>query len=534
MGGLRLLWLLPLLALPYLRVLRAPFVYDDKMEVVGNRTLRFLGELDQIASYNLARPLLILSYALNWAAGGLDPLGYHLVGLGLHLLNSVLAWSLATRLLPPGRALLATALWALHPMCIEAVTYTTGRSDALVATWVLLGCIGWLDLVRGAAPARARRGAVLAAVAFLLGLASKEVAIVLPLLWLGLERGQTGRIAWGRQLPGLGLMVLAVGARVAWLGWPAPEVPRSAAVHLLGQAEVWVVYLRLWLLPYGQSILHDYAVGLRWQGGAALLGLGAMAAVAARRGGVVAFGALLWAAVLTVSSAFVLKETMAEHRSYLAGFGLLLALVGLLPREGRPGERALWLLPPLLGLATALRNEDWRSEERLWASATDVNPASAEAWYGYGDALRFAGRQAEAEAAFRESLRLADDRPDSWVNLGITRAEQGDLPGAEAAWREALKRKPGHCAALNNLAAAAARRGRRTEAVSGYLGTLRFCPDDPVALENLGALYWELGDLGRAATWYQRWLDQGPGGPGARVARERVDLATAAGSGPRR
>ena len=102
--------------------LHAPFTYDDRIEVVGNRTIRWLDSVGAIASYNTSRPLLILTYALNWRVGGLDPFGYHVVSLLIHALNALLAWRLAGRLLTPGRAALVAAAWALHPMTTEAVT----------------------------------------------------------------------------------------------------------------------------------------------------------------------------------------------------------------------------------------------------------------------------------------------------------------------------------------------------------------------------------------------------------------------------
>ncbi|HNC94623.1 MAG TPA: hypothetical protein PKW90_00790, partial [Myxococcota bacterium] len=148
MRGLRVL-ILVLVALLYLRVMQAPFVYDDKIEVVGNPTIRVLTNWQAVATYNFSRPLLIATYALNWWWSGLESWSYHLVSLGIHLLNTMLALSLGRRLMPPASAMVATLAWAVHPMLIESVTYITGRSDALCATFWLLALIGWADHVRG-------------------------------------------------------------------------------------------------------------------------------------------------------------------------------------------------------------------------------------------------------------------------------------------------------------------------------------------------------------------------------------------------
>lgn len=520
--------LLLAVAAVYARVLHAPFVYDDKKEVVGNLTIRVLSDWQAIATYNYARPLLILSYALNWRLGGLDPLGYHLVSLGIHLVNTLLALALAKRILSPERALLATALWALHPLCTEAVTYTTGRSDAFVATWILLATAMWIDHVRG------NRTVWPAVGAFALGLATKEIAAATPLVWLAAELwlvrgGERRLVEWRRYAPFAAVLGAAVIARVGLYGWPQAEVARTLPVHVLGQAEVWVYYLGLWIVPWGQSILHDYVVTARILGVVAVAVLTGLTGLAVRRRGIPAFGAVLWVTPLLISSAFVLKETMAEHRTYLAGYGLILGLVALLPYR-----RGLWAVPAVLAALTLHRNEDWRTEVSLWASATSVNAESSEAWYGYGQALRLARRFSEAEAAYRESLRLAPDRPDTLVDLGITRAQQGDEADATRLWKEALRLKPGHCPALNNLANLAARQGDRSAAIASYVGTLRFCPEDALANLSLGDLYWEAGDLARAAVHYRAFLATRPGGESASRARERLQPILDAGLLPQR
>lgn len=235
-------WLAPALllvaiVLAWIPALHAPFTYDDRIEVVGNRTIRWLDSVGAIASYNTSRPLLILTYALNWRVGGLDPFGYHVVSLLIHAVNALLAWRLARRLLSPERAALVAAVWALHPMTTEAVTYVTGRSDALEATAWLVGLTAWLDYRRG--EARARWVAVGAVVA---GLLTKEVGVLLPVALLAVDRwlAPRGAARWRDHLPFWIAGAAAVAVRLLVYGWPAPEVPRSALAQLLSQAEVWI------------------------------------------------------------------------------------------------------------------------------------------------------------------------------------------------------------------------------------------------------------------------------------------------------
>ncbi len=489
--------------LAWSRVLGAPFTYDDRIEVVGNRTLRSLGEWSAIAGYHPNRPLLIGTYALNWAWGGLDPTGYHVVSLAIHVLNALLAWRLALRLLSPDRAFLAAALWALHPMTTEAVTYITGRSDGLSGTFWLLALVGWIDHRRG------RRGPALAWGAALAALLTKEMAVCLPLVFLATSRFLLDdRPPWRAWAPPVVAVAVAAGVRVMAWGWPVAEVPRGAWAQLCSQAESWWIYLRLWLLPWGQSILHDRPGEASVFGAGALLVALTAAAWLLRRGGLGAWALVLAVAYVGPASLIPLKEVMAEHRSYLAGYGLMVAIAAVLPL--RP---AVWLLPLALGSLTVVRNEAWRDEVRLWKGATDANPASADAWYGYGDALRFAQRFDEAGTAFRRVLELRPKDDDALVNLGITLVERGREADARGTWERALKANPRNCAAHNNLAGLDLRAGRLPVAAQGYASTLYWCPQDPIALRTLGGIYERMGDYRRAADTLRRYLEAAPPGP---------------------
>ena len=73
-----------LVALCYLNGMNAPFVYDDRGEVVGNVTIRDLSSLRSVLEYNVSRVLLILTYAWNFQSFGLDPFGYHVTNLIIH------------------------------------------------------------------------------------------------------------------------------------------------------------------------------------------------------------------------------------------------------------------------------------------------------------------------------------------------------------------------------------------------------------------------------------------------------------------
>ncbi len=511
----------------WLPALRAPFTYDDRIEVVGNRSIRLLGNVDAILTYNTSRPFLVATYALNWWLGGLDPLGYHLLSLAIHAINAWLAWRLAARLLSPDRALLASALWALHPMTTEAVTYVTGRSDALEATAWLVALTAWIDHRAGRPHMRA-----VAVAATVVAMGTKEVGLLLPVVLLSVDRWIAPRPRWRDHLPFLAIGIAAVSLRLTMYGWPQPEVPRGSLTQLISQAEVWARLLALWLRPAGQSILHDVPAHVGVAGVVALLGwvcgftwifLRARAPSRRPLAALVAFAATLWAAWLVPASAFPLVETMAEHRAYLAGYAVILVFVATVPRP-----RLLWALAPVLLLATAARNRVWADEASLWGEAAARNPDSARAWYGYGEALRLAHAWGDAAPAYLRVLELEPGHIDARIDLGIVRAESGDPAGARAAWEEARSLDPKACAAHNNLAALDFRADRLTAAETGYASALAWCNDDPIPHLNLANIAWRRADLRKAAFHYREYLRVAGNGPAAPLARQRLAEMNAA------
>lgn len=507
-------------ALLWAPTLAHPFVYDDKIEVVGNPTIRVLTEWSAVATYNYARPLLIATYALNWAWGGFSPVGYHVVSIAIHALNVVLAYRLVGRFLPVERAALAAAAWGLHPMVTEGVTYIAGRSDALCATWWLVALGAWVDHARG------RRGPGLAWAAVVAGLLTKEVAVLLPAALLAAHLLVLRRPLDRAAVRGLAAPVVLVGVaglvRVLAYGVPRPEVERALLDHVGSQAVAWWTYLRLWVLPVGQSLLHDAPADPGWAGPVAVVGLVGLGAAAARWG---ALGpALVGAAWLLPSSLVPLKEVMAEHRAYLLGLPLAALLAGALRRP-----RLAWAVVAVLAVGTGLRNRTWATEVALWGDAAAKNPASADAAYGHADALRFAGDLPGAEAAYRRTLELRPGDENARVNLGIVLADLGRVDEARTTWQALLRDNPRSCPAHNNLASLEVRRGRLREAAAGYASTLRWCPDDPLALYNLGHVYRAMGDPRAARAWYQRYLDEVPLG----AARDEVRAALdSLGPGP--
>ena len=142
------------------------FANDDHVIIVQNKLItqlrdiptlfardywassRNLNEAIPPPSTGLYRPFVMTTYALNYAVGGLNPFGYHVVNLFLHLLATCLVYLLALRLnCSPGGAFVAAAVFAVHPLHTEVVTGIVGRAELLMAASALGGLVlvlnGW-------------------------------------------------------------------------------------------------------------------------------------------------------------------------------------------------------------------------------------------------------------------------------------------------------------------------------------------------------------------------------------------------------
>lgn len=541
----RLGWLaiVALVALLYWSALDAPFVYDDKIEVVGNRTIRDLSQWQAILFYNVARALLLLSYALNFHYSALEPLGYHATNLVIHALGAGAAMlmgesvgRLARLERPLWVALLAAMIWTIHPMGTEAVTYITGRSESLCALFCFFSLYGWAQALQ-AEPLGARAGwRLLAIAAFFLAAVTKEVGAVVPAAALSMEvllgdRRRLLRSGWLWYLGFAALIGAAVWARWRFVGVLLPrEVDRPLGVQLTTQAEVWLRYLGLWLAPVGQTIYHHVPDGAP----ASLRGAASWAGVAALAAGGVWWGrrvpaagwALLCGALFLLPSSSVvpLKESMAEHRAYQTGLWLLLAAGWSLPARlhRRAAVAALVAIVPL-GWATVQRNQVWQSEIGLWKEAVAFHPDNAEAWYGLGDAYRFARALDAATEAYQEAVALDPTYLDAWNNLGISRAEVGDRAGAEAAWRAALRASPSYCKAHNNLGHLAFHHDEFDTAAAEFNSTLAYCPDNVQAHYGLGNIFYShRRDREKAAYHYERAVALDPNFTYAPEVRRRL------------
>lgn len=498
--------------LVYLPSLGGGFLYDDVHVVVGNRAIRDLTAIGTILRYEPSRPLLVLTWALNYAVGGLRPWSYHLVSVLIHAGNAAFIASLFLWMAlrsghpqPRRAAALGACLFAASPMAAETVAYVSSRSTALATLFGLASLRLAVDVLDGGP--RRRLAASLGL--YLMALATKEEAVSIPLLLLLLDlffvAGLKGREVLGRgrlHLPFLLLPALGLLARRAVTGTWLPPPALDHGRYLATQVAAFPLYFLRALVPLDPAFYRGQPAS-PWPpdaatllGGIAAVGLLGSAVAVRRRWPDWSFAPIWLAAGLLPSSSLVpLKEMVVDHRAYLGGAGVLFALGGLVARSGRKAV-AVGLVT-LLG-ARALHYE-WVLADpvRAWEDAVRRAPRSVEAHIALGEAFA-ARRDARAEFALRTATALDPGDAHAWTNLGAFYVENARLDDAEPAMRAAARAAPADPRIRDNLGLVLQALGREDEAIAEFEAAIAGRPPLAQPRINLAAILIRRGQKERA------------------------------------
>lgn len=526
-------WRFPLalgaiVAISYGNGLSGSFHYDDFHSLVANPHVRTLtnipsffvdpGLFSSDADKAMYRPMLLLTYAINYTLGDYEVVGYHIFNTILHFACSLLVWSIARQSgSSPRAAGWAACLFALHPLATESVNYISSRSE-------LLGACFYLASFRllAASGSQAYLGG---AICFVLGLLSKEMVITLPfMVWLqGMWGERSDRVGRARTL---WLWLLAAGY-MAWQIWnrflpnSVSQAPRGLAEQLLTQFKASVLYIKLMLVPTALNVEHQFSESAALDGTvilSAVLFFTLAALVWVRVGGNTRFW-LLWPLIVLLPATVVpLNVLVNEHRLYLPLAGLAVLVGRMWPHwfAIRLGA-ALWpVLFVLIGIHTIGRNAVWESELSLWADSAAKSPSMARSHVHLGNAQAASGDARGAEESFRRALEIESTHRAARTNLANLYLEYAlKLPAQEPVRPAALQRAltefeavldsdANYREALSGKATTLSQLGRDELAIATYRQLLQQHPHFADGHYNIGLLLYDVGDYAAAAAAFER------------------------------
>ncbi|HEV2062921.1 MAG TPA: hypothetical protein VGS00_00035 [Thermoanaerobaculia bacterium] len=484
--------LLAACCLTYANGLSGAFAYDDKAIVRDNPRIRSPEAVEQIfaTSYfggppgtgSAYRPLLLLSFAVQWWIHGADAVLFHAGNVLLHAVATLLLWRLLLSLaLPPPGSCAAALLFAVHPIHVEAVTSIVGRGEIQAAVFVLL----YLGSALRVGERRKTAFALgLALVSYAAGVLTKEGAAVAPALafLLFLARAEGGlasrvRFAFARGWPlyaasGAALLgIFALRARVLGgaLRGPAtsiyelenPLAPLPALARIGNAAVVLVRYAGRVLVPLGLSAdesawsLPVLALRSPIVIGAIVLFAAAAAASLWRLPAArcAAFGFLFFCVAFlpTANVLFPIGTVFAERLAYLPSAGLCLVLGALLAGAAsdlagvsRARRSALLAVTLLFAGRAAVRNTVWRTDEALFSNSVRTAPRSAKAWYNDGFIAIERRNPGHARESERRATEIYGNYWDAFAVKGHAERDLGLLSEAEASYARSVELNPGY------------------------------------------------------------------------------------------
>lgn len=397
------------------------------------------------------RPLTYFTFWLNYQLGGRNPVGYHAVNLVLHVAAVLLLFDVLARLIPRRAALIATALFAVHPIQTEPVVYIFARGTPLNTLLCLMSLRSWITGRRWIAVGW-----------FAAALLAKEECVAFPVFLFLLHLSISRNTPELRPIAVMLLLSILAGVRVLIALAALDGAGIHSVIHagidadiyagispsryLWTQGTVILRYFRLLLVPWGFTVDPDIAVPGVWLGALAWSAIICVAIVAARRFARAREGFWLLAGIVLLlpsSSIFPVPDLAADRRMYLPLIAFAPAF-GLLVRDWKPA--------PLVAIIVVLvalsfeRTQIWLTERSLWTEAVDRAPRKIRPKIQLS---RAAGGD-EALQLLQQAKSLAPDDPRVAAELGKTLLSANRPQDALSEFGRSLALDPRNSQAFNN------------------------------------------------------------------------------------
>lgn len=455
------------------------FAYDDRWIIVQNARVHELSRWrDWLqTSYwptveaTLYRPLTTTGFALQWVAADGTPWIFHLVNVVLYVAGTVAFTWLASLILPARAALIVGALFAVHPVHVEAVANSVGQSELSAGLVMLLAVAIYIRARRRGPLTRDTRLGLTAL--YLVGILLKEHAFVLPgwfaIAELTLFRSDGPLAARARALAPLIASLVAVAALALVLRWDVlgalgGEIPHPALQKLnpwqrlcvmLGvvpeMARILLWPARLYADYSPQHVFITSSPHLSQLNGL-MIGVGVIVllAIAWRRNTTAAFGLfiafIVW--LPTANLFFPSGVLLAERTMYLPSAGVLLAAGVLVAwcdaRLRLPARRFAGIALGVLLVAGAARTisrvRTWRSSEVVFHTMVHDAPLSFRAHYAWGGVLFERLDLGGGEREWRTAIRLFPQYHHIYQDLAFWYQNAGYCHAAIPLFKQALLR----------------------------------------------------------------------------------------------
>jgi len=523
----------------YLNSLPNGFHFYDQHTVIDNSAIRHITDLGAIVRCWPSRPVYTFSLAINYTLGGLNPVGYNLMNLLLHLIAAMLVYALVKTMVAgsngqsPHRFMPAftALLFALHPVHTQTVNYISARPTLLVTVFYLAAVVLFALWSNLDGQHRTRWPALAGTyICFALAMASKEIAVTLPATVLLYDFAVVAKCnvrklgrRWAVHVP----LWLTGAAAIAGFKWFAVALDfspaRSVWSNLLTQFEVTCRYLRLMVVPYGLNIHHSVPVSagivsVETATSLATIVMLVVAAAALLKRQPISGYAVLWFFLTLAPAASVipLALLMNETRLYLPGVGFALAggylFTRMLPKGVRKWRDAMQsvagigvvLVGLLYGAGTAYRNTVWNDEYSLWSDSFGKGSSDYVTLVNLAEAGANRAMFYRALDLYRNAAAIEPKDARAYAGMGDVHMAMGYMDKAVKDYRRAVAAAPTNAEFYVKLATALEQSGNIEESRETTARAIELAPDNPDVLYMQGRTLFADGMMEQAQDLFER------------------------------
>jgi Flp pilus assembly protein TadD len=492
---------------------------------------------------------------LNYAISGYDVWSYHLFNIIIHILAGLTLFGIVRRTLLSNRlrtqfgahasflAFATAAIWLVHPLQTQSVTYIIQRGESLMGLFYLLTLY---TAIRSMNSIRPKIWAAVSVICCGLGMLTKEVMVTAPVIILLYDRAffsgsflSALRRRWLLYAFLSGTWLVLAGAM--WWGQDMNSIGFNIGIsvkdYALSQFGVILHYLRLCIWPTGLCL--DYGWPIAKSITAILPSMLFIAAVIL----VMLWGLVLnrrWSYPLTwsfgiltpTSSIIPVADLAFEHRMYLPLAGVVVLVVTLgyilwsnlakrllidnqepayLLKRGffnRIGGVFIIIVVGVLMMATFRRNKDYQNPVLLWQKVVETVPDNVRGYFNLGDAYRNEGRFEEAASCYLRVLEKNPNYVKAHISLGTVFHLQGRLDEAIVHYLKATELQPKNAGAHYNLGVALQSQGKLDEAQRSLRRALQINPDFIDAHYNLGRVLLTQGKFEEAISHLKQVVEK--------------------------
>jgi protein O-mannosyl-transferase len=534
----------------YANTVHYPFVFDDKLTIVENKSIQSNEIYKDVFQ---SRYIGLISFALNYRINGFDTFGYHLVNISIHILNAILVFELFYLMIAViGNekllnqryriALFIAAIFLVHPVQTQAVTYIVQRFASLSALFVLLSILLYIKF-RSSKPA-CYFLYVLSIIAALFAFKTKENTATLPLMlgvveWLLFRQAPDSKKKKMLYLVPYCILFIVIPLSFINIHKPlssmpeeiiaksheSPDIKRSD--YFFTEMRVMVTYMRLLVVPVKQSIDYPFALSRSLKDLKTVLSMIFLALILGigiwlRRWYVLVTLGILWFFIFLIveSTVIPIADLIFEHRIYLSSIGFIAAVVGLGFYLAKPSYSKIIILMLIaavhvLAISAYKRNHVWSNDITLWENAISKYPTNQRAYVNLGSAYLDKQRYSDVIRIMEHIFTLDPNNANSFYlkghgNLALAYARMGMYDKALREYQKVIQIDPHISAAYAFSAAIYMRQGKTEEAMKLLQKGREYNPDNPIINAVLGSVYCQQGDIDTGVFYFQRALTTAP------------------------